>query len=176
MSFTQDFSVVQVVGYPSKIVITDTSTGSDGSIASRRVYLKKADGTFLVPSGTATQYIVWDYADASITIDALDKDYCLLITVEWLDSGGGQLYAKTALQGETLYNETFSYYLSQMVASNPYLMNDNDYFINMSALRTCIDAGNNAISIGADQMTAQLCYDNATALRISSQYYYNANA
>lgn len=176
MSFVQDFSVTQVIGYPSRILISDTSTGSDGSIASRRVYLKKSDGTYLVPSGTTTQYVEWAYADASITIDALDKDYALIITVQWLDVDGIVLYDKSALEGEVLYNDTFFYFLSQMVASNPYLMNDNDFFINMSALKTYMDAGNNAITIGSDQTTAQLCYDEATALRTSSQYYYNSNA
>ncbi|MDE1767227.1 MAG: hypothetical protein KGI27_13295, partial [Thaumarchaeota archaeon] len=147
MAFSQNFSVSQVTGYPSQIVLTDTSTGSDGSIASRRVYLAKADGTFLVPAGTSTQYITWAYANASITIDALDKDYALLITVQWLDAGGAILYALNSLNGETLYNETFDYLLTQMMASNPYLVNDNDFFPNKSLLRTFIDAGNQAITL-----------------------------
>lgn len=176
MAFAEDFTATQTLGLPSKILFTDTSTGSDGSIASRAIYLQKADGTFLVPAGTSTDYIVWAYADSTITVDVLDKDYALNITVEWRDSSGTVLYSKNLLQGETLYNETFDYSLSQLMVANPYLINDNNFFQNKSDLRTYIDGGNNAILYASDQETAQRCYDEATDLRTGSQYYFNANA
>ncbi len=84
MALVNSFSQSQPVGAPSIITLTDTSTGSDSSITERRVYLRKSDGLFLVPPGTETDYIVWDYADATIDIDVLSKDRALLITVEWI--------------------------------------------------------------------------------------------
>jgi len=171
-----NFTAVQTAGLPSKILFTDTSTGSDGAIVSRRIYIAKDDGTFLVPSGTSTSYIVWPYANSSITVDCLDKDYALLLTGEWLDVNNAVLYSKVILQGVTLYNETFDYSLTQMMAANPLLINDNDFWENKSTLRTYIDAGNQAITVASDQTNAQICYDEATDLRLSSQYYFNANA
>ena len=82
MALTPLFTSSQTVGLPNIITITDTSTGSDVLVTQRRVYLIKQDGTYLVPVGTTTDYIVWDYADVSIDIDALDKDYCLNVKVD----------------------------------------------------------------------------------------------
>lgn len=176
MAFSPAFTATQVKGYPSQIVITDTSSGSDSNITSRRVYLKTKDNTFLVPSGTSTQYIVWSYANASITIDCLDKDYALYVTVEWLDVSNNILYDVISLLGFTLYNETFDYTTSQLMVANPNLINDNDYITNKGFLRTYIDAGNQALTFASDQYTAQICYDLGTTLRVNSQYYFNSNA
>lgn len=46
------FSVSQTVGLPDTVTLTDTSTGSDATIAARIVYLQKADGTYLTGSGS----------------------------------------------------------------------------------------------------------------------------
>jgi hypothetical protein len=171
-----NFTAVQVVGFPSQILFTDTSTSPDGAVTSRRIYMAKMDGSFLVPTNNITSYIAWAIANATITVDALDKDYSLLLTIQWLDVNNVVLYTKIVLAGFTLYNETFDYYLTQMMAANPNLINDNDFWNNKSTLRTDIDAGNQAISLASDQTNAQLCYDLATILRTGSQYYYNANA
>lgn len=176
MAFVENFSASQVVGFPSQIVIEDSSTGSDINIVSRVVYLSKADGTFLVPTGTLTDYIAWAILDASITVDVLDKDYSLVLRVDWLDINNAILYTKTLLFGFTLFNETFDYYTTQMLAANQLLITDNNFWDNKSKVRTDIDAGNQAIALASDQGNAQLCYDQATKLRLGSQYYFNANA
>lgn len=176
MSFTPSFTAIQVTGEPSQIVITDTSSGSDVAIDSRRVYLRKSDGTFLVPTGTTTEYIEWNYADTTITIDALDQDYALYVIVQWLTSGGSILYASSILSGFTLYNEEFDYSLTQRLSGNPALINDNGFFSEKSELRTNIDSGNQAIDLAADQYGAQQCYNIATGIRLNSQYYFNVNS
>lgn len=172
----ENFTAAQVVGFPSQILFTDTSTSPDGAVTSRKIYMAKMDGSYLVPVNNPTSYIAWDIANASITVDALDKDYSLLLRVDWLDVTNVVLYTKTVLAGFTLYNETFDYYLTQMMAANPNLINDNNFFSNKSTLRTDIDAGNQAISLASDQTNAQLCYDLATGLRLNSKYSFNANA
>jgi RecB family endonuclease NucS len=101
------FTVAQTVGNPSVLVITDTSTGSDGTITQRRVYLQKADGTYLVPDGTTTDYIEWALADTEIEIDALDKDYGLSILVEWLNVSDVVVEDLEDEYALSLYNETF---------------------------------------------------------------------
>ena len=49
MPLTADFSVSQPLGEPSIVTVTDTSTGSDGTITARRVYIKDAFGNFIYP-------------------------------------------------------------------------------------------------------------------------------
>lgn len=174
--FVPDFTAVQVAGLPSQILFTDTSTGTDGAIVSRTIEMETDDGSFLVPQGTTTDYIVWALANTTKTVDALDKDYALILTVKWLDINGDTRYEKSILRGETLFNETFDYYLTQMMTANKSLIDDNNFFPNKSLLRTYIDSGDQAILLASDQTNAQICYDEATKLRLGSQYYYNANA
>ena len=176
MPFVANFTASQPVGEPSVILLTDTSTGSDGAITQRRVYLRQANGEFLVPSGTSTDYIEWDYADSTIEIDALSKDYCLEVVVEWINVGNAVLYDKTETGLYTSYNEDFDYQLTTLMASNPLLIEDNSFYEEKSNLRTFIDAGDKAVTRVSDIYAAQLCYDQATNLRLNSQYYFNANS
>lgn len=176
MPLTPNFTVTQIPGSPSVVSIADTSTGSDVSITQRRVYLAKYDGSFLVPSGTSTDYIQWVLADTSIDIDALNKDYALIITVEWLNVSNVVVVSKSSLYGLTGYGEDFDYSMTQMLAVNPNNVNDNNFFDNKLLLRNYLDSGDNAISRASDQYSAQLCYDKATDLRIDSPYFFNSNA
>ena len=49
MSFSPAFTASQSAATPSTVVFTDTSTGSDGSIASRRIYVTDNNGNAVVP-------------------------------------------------------------------------------------------------------------------------------
>ena len=167
MALTPNFTVSQVVGEPSEIVLVDTSTGSDLNITQRRVYLNTAYGTKLVPEGTSTEYIQWAYSLSSITIDALDKDYALSVTVQWLDVSNTVLYDKTIDTGLTLYNETWNYGRTQMLSGNPLLINDDGFFDKKSLMRTFIDDGNQCVTFQADIFGAQQCYDLGTQLRLN---------
>lgn len=176
MSFSPAFTYSQTAGLPSKINLVDSSTGSDGAITGRRVYLAKFDGSFLVPVGTSTQYVVWAYSASSIIINALDKDYAILITVQWLDTNGIVLYDKTQLVGFTLYNKTFSYQLTQWLSGNAILLADNNFWEEKNELDEAVDSGDQAILLATDIQGAQQCYDHATRIRINSQYNFNANS
>lgn len=176
MSFVPLFSVVQPIGFPSKLIVTDTSSGSDSNIAGRRIYLAKDSGTFLTPTGTVTQYIDFPLGSSAITINCLDKDYAILLTLQFLDNTNDIIYSTEGLEGLTLYNETFDYYLTQMMTANKALITDNNFWGNKSILRTYIDGGNQAVTLGNDIVNAQSCYDAATELRLASVYFFNANA
>lgn len=175
MSLTVNFETSQTYGIPDSINFVDTSTGTDGSITSRRVYMKTSANTYLVEKGTTTNYEFWDYADSTITLSVLPKDYALEITVEWM-AGDTVVYDKVYTLGFTLYNETFDYQLTQVLTGNPLVINDNNFFPNKSDLRVNIDGGNQAIFFATDLFSAQQCYDRATNLRLNSQYYFNANS
>ncbi len=84
------FTVSQPIGNPSSIIFIDTSTDIDPNVAERHIYLQKADGTFLVPTDSDTDYILWPLADTTFEItNILDKDMALSITVEWDDGDVG---------------------------------------------------------------------------------------
>lgn len=183
MSFSPNFSTSQTLGFPDSINFTDTSDGDATGIYSRRIYLATAASTYLVEPGTTTDYNEWgvipvDTIDpTTITLsNVLDKDYALQVTVQWMNQFNNPEYTVSKLIGFTFYNENFDYQLTQILAGNPLIINDNNFFPNKSKLRTCIDAGNQAVEYGIDIFNAQECYDQATNLRLQSVYYFNANS
>jgi len=170
------FTVTQSLGSPSDVILTDSSTGADAAITSRRVYFQTSAGTFLVEEGTSTDYEAWALVDTSATFDVLDKDYGLRILVQWLNVSNAVLYDKVGYYGLTEYNEEFDYSRTQNVAANALLMNDNNFWKNKTKLRTLIDSGNNAITNVSDINAAQQCYDQATTMRLNAQYLFNINS
>lgn len=176
MPLVPNFTTSQAVGEPSVITVTDTSTGSDVAIASRRVYLVDYEGNYVVESSnTTTDYTPWPLVDTSIDIDCLTEDMALSVVVTWNDAGGVQLYTKTVLTGFTLYNETFYYSLTQgqaAVSQPSYILQDTTYYQNKCKLRSNIDSGNQAISLGGDITSAQECYDLATVMVNNQNFFF----
>lgn len=171
MAYTVAFSTSQEVGAPSEIIITDSSTGSDGTVATRRVYLVDSLGNYITESGSSTTvaYTEWPLADGNtLTLDVLSQDMALNVTLSYVTAGGSVANGATLTElcGFTLYNETFYYSLTQAQASQnsppPTILQDNNYYTNKLILRTNIDSGNQAISLGDDITSAQNCYDLAT--------------
>jgi len=179
LALTVNFSTSQTPGSPGDIIFTDTSTGSDGSVTQRRIYIQSAAGEYLVESGTTTEYEVWSGFPGTTTItleNILEQDTAARVVVQWLDVSNNVLYDKTQYIGFTAYNEDFDYELTQNVAANPLLIDDNNFWNNKLKLRTDIESGNNAIERASDIAAAQQCYDRATYLNDNSQYLFNANA
>lgn len=172
MPLTASFTASQTIGFPSIVTITDTSTGSDGAVVGRRVFLTTGYNTFLVPSGTTTSYIAWSILNTSINIDALDKDYALQVTVQWVDVNGNVLYTDSNLYGFTLYNEQFLYNLTQHQTSEYQIIQDITYYSNKEAMRVEIDSGNQAVSLARDLAGAQSCYDRATYMRVNENKFF----
>jgi len=109
MALSAAFTATQLLGLPETIVVTDTSTGSDGAITSRRVYITDAYNNYIVPEGTTTDYVDWALANSSINIECLTKDMAVDITVQWLDGSNNVLYDSNALYGFTSFNERRSF-------------------------------------------------------------------
>lgn len=178
MPLSVNFSTAQIFGDPSEIVFTDASTGSDGTITKRRIYMQKSDGTFLVEDGTTTEYEEFNGfpGTTSITLDVLAQDEALTITMQWLTAGDVVTYDKTLVRSFTQYNEQYDYELAQRVRSNPLLINDNNFWGNKGLFRTLIDSGDQAISEASDTDVAQICYNQATEMRDNGQYVFNGNS
>lgn len=179
MALIPDFSITQTPGSPGSILIVDSSTGVDALVTSRRVYIQKSNGDYLVESGSTNEYITFSNfpSETSLLVEnLLDYDLAVRCVIQWLDVSESVLYDKTSYIGFTCYNEDFDYELTQSVAGNPLLMSDNNFWGNKSLLRGYIDSGNNAIERNSDIAAGQQCYDLATNLRENSQYLFNINS
>ena len=156
------FSASQDAGNKTVATFTDTSTGLVG-VTGRLIYLRKYGGTYLVPEGYTTDYVLWPYADSSINIDVLDKDYCLDVTVIWL-TGSSIGYQLTSLVLFTAYSELFLRQLTQALAANRALLTNKNYWENKIKLRTLIDDATQAVALVNDQTIATFCLDEAKKL------------
>lgn len=164
------FSASQDAGNITIATFTDDSTGLVG-VTGRLIYLRKYDGTYLVPDGTDTDFIVWPYADSTINIDVLDKDYCLDVTVVWL-SGSTSAYDLTELVLFTAYSELFLRNLTMALAGNRTLLTNKNYWSNKIKLRTLVDDAEQAVALINDQTIATQCLDEAKKLTDNIQMFF----
>lgn len=128
---------------PTAIIVLDSSTGSDGAIASRSISLYTAANALLVPA------IPWAYPTPNpITINPLTTDVALNVVVVWLNNVGAVLYTASAIAAFTGYGENFYYQLTQTESSSPGILQDVNYQQYRTTLRNYLDAAVQAISIG----------------------------
>lgn len=161
MALTPAFTCSQSVD-PNSFTLNDTSSGSDGAITQRRIYLTTYDNTTLVPSGTTTTYVNFPLIDGnSILLDVLNVDYALAITLQWLNVSNAVLYTLTQYFDFTANSEQFLFNLSTMQSSQPTIVNDRNYLQNKFNLRLFVDSANQAISLGNDVYKSQLELDMA---------------
>jgi hypothetical protein len=172
MALTENFTASQALGYPSQIIFTDTSTGSDGAVAARRIYSVDSDGNYIVETGTTTDYEVWPYADASITLDLLTIDRALYITVEWVNSGGAVLYTKTELTVFRLYSITYYIYLIKTQSSNIKLRENANFYLNEIRLLCSLQEAYDAVYYAGDISSSQAALTRAKQLVDNPSYFF----
>lgn len=171
MSLTAAFTASQSPLSPSTITLVDTSTGSDSSIDGRRVYFQTTYGTYLVQSGTTTDYEVWSYADSTASFNVLTEDFSLAITVQWV-SGSTVLYSLTQLYCFKQYDRNFFYFLFQQQALSPIVPLDTNYYMNVATLWANIIGANESVETGADIASSQNALNRATFMRINEQDFF----
>ena len=172
MAISPSFTASQNSGTPSIITLTDTSTGTDVTITKRRVYLLQSDGTYLVPTGTTTNYIDWSIADISISLNVLVQDTALSITVQWLTSGDVVVANKTTSFAFTAYNETFYYGLTESQVANANLTASTNWYQTKMILRVELDSAYQAISFASDIFSAQAALNRATFISTNQSYFF----
>jgi len=172
MPFIPNFTASQYSGTPSIITLNDTSVGSDVTIASRRVYLLQANGTFLVPAGTTTDYIVWDLVDTSIDLDVLSQDSALSITVQWMSGINTVVTSKTISFAFTAYNETFYYGLTESQVANSNLSASTNWYQSKLVLRVELDSADQSITFASDIYSAQAALNRATYISTNQAYFF----
>jgi len=172
MPLSPNFTASQNSGTPNLIFLTDTSTGSDGTITKRRIYLLQSDGTYLVPAGTATNYIEWALVDVTTSLNVLIQDTALSITVQWLTSVNVVVATKTTSFAFTAYNETFYYGLTESQVANANLTASTNWYQTKMILRVELDSAYQAISFASDIFSAQAALNRATFISTNQSYFF----
>jgi hypothetical protein len=173
MALVPNFSASQSLANNSYVTLTDSSTGSDGTITTRKAFFITSTGQYLTTDGLSDTPAseTWAYADTSKTWDILPRDMSLSIVVQWL-AGATIVYTKTINYVFTLYDYVFLYGLTNQQVSNPALMNDSSYFSNKIQMIVNLNDAENAIEIGDDLTAAQEALDRNYNFIQNSSYYF----
>jgi hypothetical protein len=162
MAFLQNFSVAQTPANPKYLILTDTSTGSDEFIVSRKIYIQDCFGNYIVPAGYGINYIEWALENNPISIDLLTKDVAVNILVQWLDVNGAVLYELNNNYCLPEFNKQFLYYLVQLQSNNYNIIQDTRYWDNVATFWTNIVGAMNAVQNGNDIFASQESLDRAS--------------
>jgi hypothetical protein len=174
MPLSPNFTASQNSGTPNLIFLTDTSTGSDGTITKRRIYLLQSNGTYLTPAGTPVNqnYIDWALVDTTTSLNVLIQDTALSITVEWLTAANVLVVNKTTSFAFTAYNETFYYGLTESQVANANLTASTNWYQTKMILRVELDSAYQAISFASDIFSAQAALNRATFISTNQSYFF----
>lgn len=170
MPLTASFSIGQLPSNPSILVATDTSTGSDVLVVARRIYIQDANGNYLVPTGTTTQYTVWPIADLIIQLNVLSNDAACSVMVEWVDSGGTARYTVSNTFCFSLFSKQFAYSLIQGLV--PLITLNTNYSANLANLWAAIKGAINAVEDMSDIFTSQNCLNQAINFKKNQSLYF----
>ena len=150
MALTQSFTLAPTAD-ASALLVTDTSTGSDGAVVGRKINIFDVSNVLF----GASPYDFPNFpASTSITINPFQVDKAINVILTWISNTGAVLYTANKIYASTGYAEAFYYSLTQKQQSNPAFLNDQQYFENKSKLRVLIDSANQAISVGNDIFSA----------------------
>lgn len=172
MPLIPNFTVSQIPATPSNITLTDTSTGSDPAISSRRVFVETSQGSFLVLPNASTDYSVWAYPDPSITLDLLTEDQAVNVNVQWVDAFGNILYQKNTNYCFSQYNQQYFYYLVQVQSQTYNIIQDNRYWQNMNVYYANIVGAIKAVELGNDIFGSQECLNRATYMQTNATNFF----
>lgn len=173
MALSPAFQVSQSAAVPTTVIFTDTSTGSDPAIASRRIYVSDSSGNYLVPAGTNTNYIPWPLPTNPITVTGLlTQDTAANISVQWLDSGGNVLYELGNFYPLCEQGKQFFTYLISNLSQNPGQIQDISYYTNVCKFYSFLVGGINAVQIGLDLASAQNCFNQEIQMQNNETFYF----
>ena len=172
MPISPSFTASQNSGTPNLIFLTDTSTGSDVTITKRRIYLLQSNGTYLVPTGTTTDYIEWALVDTTTSLNVLIQDTALSITVQWLTAGNVEVASVTTSFAFTAYNETFYYGLTESQVANANLTASTNWYQTKMILRVELDSAYQAISFASDIFSSQAALNRATYISTNQSFFF----
>lgn len=171
MPLTVSFTATQSLANPNLVTLTDTSTGSDATITSRRVYVRLPNGTYLVQTRTTTTYEVWAYASAAITLDILSRSQSPQIIVQWL-AGTTVVYTSTEEYLFVWADKLFLYQLTQAQTGKPKLIDNANYYLSKIKMIVNVDDAVNAVTDASDIYGAQGSLDKNYYLMQNQQLFF----
>lgn len=160
MALTPNFSSAQSLSNLSQVTFTDTSTGTDGTITSRQIYIQLANGNYLTSAGesTTSAFETWSYSNSTITLSLLSKSTAATVTVKWL-SGTTVTYTKVIVSEWDLYDYLFAFELLQTQTANPAVIEDAEYYSNFFMFLTNLWNSENSVTVGSDVYSSQAALD-----------------
>lgn len=160
MALTPSFTAIEGLSNPNLVTFTDTSTGSDGTIVARYVFVQLWDGSYLVPAGSTTNYIIWDYANSTIIVDLLTKSQAVTVTVNWYaDVTANPVYTSSQDIEWGLYDYLNLFELLQTQTSNPQIINSSDFYDNCLNMIVNLFQAENAVINMHDVYSSQAAFD-----------------
>lgn len=152
MPLVPAFTIANNSGIPqNNFLITDTSTGADGTVTKFVVTIYDDTNTQLAGSPITFTYT----PNATYNVGILTQDIAVNVVVVWATTGGATVVTTNQIFVFTGFLEWYYYGLVQQVAANNSLFADRGFFLNLSNLRTLIDSANQAINIGGSIFNAQ---------------------
>ena len=172
MALVASFTATESLANNNEITLNDTSTGSDGTITTRRVYIQLANGNWLTEAGesTTSAYEEWDYADSSIVLDVLTESTACTITVQWL-AGSTVVYTVTEEYCFNLYDYLFMLQVLQGNTSSPNQIQDTAFYTHSIQFMVNLFNEENAITYAGDTYSSQNAM-NQNNLMITNEGFY----
>jgi len=161
MAIIPNFTSSESLSQNNYVTFTDTSTGSDGTLTTRRIYVVLANGNWLTTGGvesTTEAYMTWSYASDATTIDLLTESTSANVTVEWY-AGTTMVYEKTILMEWDLYDYVFLFGLLSAQTSYPAINDNQGYWPNSFAMITNLFQSEQAVELMDDLYSSQASLD-----------------
>lgn len=160
MALTPNFTANQLSSDPSSLLFTDTSTGTDGTIVNRRIYVKLANGNYLTSGGVSTTaaYDNWTYSDLTITLSLLPRSESPTITIEFWNSTA-LVYTITKDFCFDFGDYIFGLGLTMMQVANNNIVQDYDWYANKMKLIVNTQDAETAILYNDDILLSQNSLD-----------------
>lgn len=152
-----NFSTSESLGTPSNITFTDTSQGVDNTLTVRKIYVRLANGSYVLSGGAETTTrtaIDWNINDVSTTLTLISQSTTASVQVDWL-AGSTIVYTKTALQTWDLYDYLFGLELIQSQTATPSIIQDSSYYSSFFQFITNIWNAETANTYGNDLYSSQ---------------------
>lgn len=165
MPLTPLITASQSIAYPNLVTFVDASSGSDGTITNRKIWVTTADGTVLANG------VDWPYADLSLQLDLLTTSTSPTVTVIWY-AGATATYTYTTTFCFDIENYTFMLGVLASLTSAPKTIQDAFFYGNSIQFIVNLWNAENAIEQGGDIFSSQNALNlNQNLINNSSNYF-----
>lgn len=173
MALSPNFSSSESLSVLPNVTFLDTSTGSDGGLTSREIFIRLANGNWLTTAGESTTEVseTWAIGDTSITLALLSQSTVANVTVNWY-TGAVITYTKTILTIWDLYDYVFAFGLIQSQTATPTIISDTSYYSKFFEFITNLWCAEAAVLYGDDLYSSQACLNKNQLLITNANDYF----